>query len=80
MDSILADLPLGGPTLYTRTGNVFPWATLGLTLLLCVLAMRGEPKGLSVSAFLRRNDRYWAIHPAAKGRERTLTILEADIA
>ena len=47
MDSILADLPLGpGPTLYTRTGNVFPWATLGLTLLLCVLAMRGEPKGL----------------------------------
>jgi apolipoprotein N-acyltransferase len=46
VDSILADLPLGpGPTLYTRTGNVFPWATLGLTLLLCVLAMRGEPKG-----------------------------------
>jgi apolipoprotein N-acyltransferase len=46
-DSLLADLPLGpGPTLYTRIGNVFPWATLGLTLLLCVVGMRGEPKGL----------------------------------
>jgi len=40
MDWILADLPLGpGPTLYTRIGNVFPWATLGLTLLLCVVGM-----------------------------------------
>jgi len=40
MDSILADLPVGpGPTLYTRTGNVFPWATLGLTLLLSVAGM-----------------------------------------
>ena len=46
-DWILADLPLGpGPTLYTRIGNVFPWATLGLTLLLCVLGTWGEPKDL----------------------------------
>src|SRR5580658_8801834 len=46
-DWLLADLPLGpGPTLYTRIGNVFPCATLGLTLLLCVLGMWGEPKGL----------------------------------
>lgn len=44
---LLADLPLGpGPTLYTRIGNVFPWATLGLTLLLCIVGMWGEPKGL----------------------------------
>jgi hypothetical protein len=70
MDSILADLPLGpGPTLYTRTGNVFPWATLGLTLLLCVLAMRGEPKGLL---------KYWESRThtdrptAASGQEPTL--------
>jgi len=46
-DWLLADLPLGpGPTLYTRIGNVFPWATLGLTLLLCIVGMWGEPKGL----------------------------------
>jgi apolipoprotein N-acyltransferase len=46
-DWVLADLPLGpGPTLYTRIGNVFPWATVGLTLLLCVVAIWGEPKGL----------------------------------
>jgi apolipoprotein N-acyltransferase len=46
-DWLLADLPLGpGPTLYTRIGNVFPWTTLGLTLLLCVVGMWGEPKGL----------------------------------
>jgi apolipoprotein N-acyltransferase len=47
IDWILSDLPLGpGPTLYTRIGNVFPWATLGLTLLLCLVCMWGEPKGL----------------------------------
>ena len=35
MDWILADLPLGpGPTLYTRIGDIFPWATLALTFLL----------------------------------------------
>ena len=46
-DWILADLPLGPrPTLYTLLGNVFPWTTLGLTLLLCVVGMRGEPKDL----------------------------------
>jgi apolipoprotein N-acyltransferase len=44
---LLADLPLGpGPTLYTRIGNLFPWATVALTLLLCAAGMRGEPKGL----------------------------------
>jgi apolipoprotein N-acyltransferase len=47
MDWIIADLPLGpGPTLYTRIGNVFPWTTLGLTLLLCVVSMWNNSKDL----------------------------------
>lgn len=38
---LLVDLPLGpGPTLYTRIGNLFPWAALGLTLLLCAAGLR----------------------------------------
>jgi apolipoprotein N-acyltransferase len=46
IDWILSDLPLGpGLTLYTRIGNVFPWATLGLTLLLSV-GLWAELKGL----------------------------------
>jgi apolipoprotein N-acyltransferase len=50
MDWILADLPLGpGPTLYTRIGNVFAWATLGLTLLLCVVGRWGEANAKSRS-------------------------------
>jgi apolipoprotein N-acyltransferase len=39
MDSIVADVPLGpGPTLYTRIGDVFPWASLALTLVLGAVA------------------------------------------
>lgn len=44
MDSIVADVPLGpGPTLHTRIGDVFPWASLALTLLLgAVAGLRGR--------------------------------------
>lgn len=40
-DWLVAVLPLGpGPTLYTRIGNVFPWALVALTLLASALALR----------------------------------------
>ena len=44
MNWILADLPLGpGSTLFTRIGNVFPWVTVGLTLIMCVAGLRRVP-------------------------------------
>jgi apolipoprotein N-acyltransferase len=45
-DWIVADLPLGpGPTFYTQVGNVFPWAALGLTVLLYVVGVWKDPRG-----------------------------------
>lgn len=43
---VVADLPLGpGPTLYTRIGNLFPWACALATLLLGVLIGPGARTG-----------------------------------
>jgi apolipoprotein N-acyltransferase len=53
MNWILADLPLGpGPTLFTRIGNVFPWVTVGLTLIMCVVALRRVPNLVHHQTFL----------------------------
>jgi apolipoprotein N-acyltransferase len=55
MDWILVDLPLGpGPTLYARIGNVFPWATLGLTLLLCLVGTWASRRHNAVTRRERR--------------------------
>jgi apolipoprotein N-acyltransferase len=48
MEWILANLPLGpGPTLYTRMGDVFPWTSVALTLVLAGAAIFKRALGTS---------------------------------